>query len=349
MSTSALLSLLKSALPLIQAPMAGAQGSRLAAAVSQAGALGSLPAALLPPDALRAELQRLQATGLPYNVNFFCHTPPVSDPARDAAWRTRLSHRFDAEFGTDLRHAPGGAGRLPFSAEAAQLLAEFRPPVVSFHFGLPTPALLQSVKDWGAVVMSSATTVEEARWLQAHGADVVIAQGLEAGGHRGHFLDDDLTRQLGLMALLPQVVDAVTVPVVATGGIADARGVRAAMALGASGVQVGTAYLLCDEADTSAVHRRALAGPEAAHTALTNVFTGRPARGVLNRAMREMGPLADDAPRFPLATSALAPLRAEAEARDSGDFSPLWAGQAAGLARPKTAAALTRALAAGLA
>lgn len=349
MSTPALLALLKTELPLIQAPLAGAQGSRLAIAAAQAGALGSLPAAMLSMDTLQAELQRLQAAGLPYNVNFFCHTPPVTDPVRDAAWRTRLSHRFDAEFGTDLRNAPGGAGRVPFTAEAAELLAHYRPPVVSFHFGLPTPALLQSVKDWGAVVMSSATTVEEARWLQAHGADVVIAQGLEAGGHRGHFLDDDLTRQLGLMALLPQVVDAVTVPVVATGGIADARGVRAAMALGASGVQVGTAYLLCPEADTSAVHRRALAGPEVAHTALTNVFTGRPARGVLNRVMREMGPLADDAPRFPLATSALAPLRAEAEARDSGDFSPLWAGQAAGLARPKTAAALTRALAAGLA
>ena len=349
MSTPALLALLKTELPLIQAPLAGAQGSRLAIAAAQAGALGSLPAAMLSMDTLQAELQRLQAAGLPYNVNFFCHTPPVTDPVRDAAWRTRLSHRFDAEFGTDLRNAPGGAGRVPFTAEAAELLAHYRPPVMSFHFGLPTPALLQSVKDWGAVVMSSATTVEEARWLQAHGADVVIAQGLEAGGHRGHFLDDDLTRQLGLMALLPQVVDAVTVPVVATGGIADARGVRAAMALGASGVQVGTAYLLCPEADTSAVHRRALAGPEVAHTALTNVFTGRPARGVLNRVMREMGPLADDAPRFPLATSALAPLRAEAEARDSGDFSPLWAGQAAGLARPKTAAALTRALAAGLA
>lgn len=348
MSMSTLLSLLQTELPLIQAPMAGAQGSRLAAAVSQAGALGSLPAALLSPEALKAELERLQASCRPYNVNFFCHTPPVTDPARDAAWRTRLSHRFDAEFGTDLRNAPNGAGRAPFTAEAAALLAHFRPPVVSFHFGLPAPALLQAVKDWGAVVMSSATTVAEARWLQAHGADVVIAQGLEAGGHRGHFLDDDLSLQQGLMALLPQVVDAVTVPVVAAGGMADARGVRAAMALGASGVQVGTAYLLCPEADTSTVHRRALASPAAAHTALTNVFTGRPARGVLNRVMREMGPLADDAPRFPLATSALAPLRAEAEARDNGDFSPLWAGQAAPLSRPLPAAELTRALAAGL-
>lgn len=346
--SGALLSLLKTGLPLIQAPMAGCQGSRLALAVGSAGALGSLPAAMLSADALEAELRRLQAGGRPYNVNFFCHTPPEPDPVRDAAWRTRLSHRFDAEFGTDLRNAPGGAGRVPFSAEAAELLAAYRPPVVSFHFGLPAPALLERVKGWGAVVMSSATTVAEARWLQARGADVVIAQGLEAGGHRGHFLDTDLTLQMGLMALLPQVVDAVQVPVVAAGGVGDARGVRAAMALGAAGVQVGSAYLLCPEADTSAVHRRALGSEAAAHTALTNVFTGRPARGVMNRVMREMGPLAEDAPRFPLATSALAPLRTEAEARDSSDFSPLWSGQAVGLCRPMPAAELTRALAEGL-
>lgn len=328
--------------------MAGVQGSRLAIAVGEAGALGSLPAAMLSPDALQAELARLQAAGRPYNVNFFCHTPPEPDPVREAAWRTRLSHRFDAEFGTHLQQAPTGAGRVPFTAEAAELLVAYKPPVVSFHFGLPAPALLERVKGWGAVVMSSATTVAEARWLEARGADIVIAQGLEAGGHRGHFLDTDLTLQLGLMALLPQVVDAVKVPVVATGAISDVRGVRAAMALGAAGVQVGTAYLLCPEADTSAVHRRALGSEAAAHTALTNVFTGRPARGVVNRVMREMGPLADDAPRFPLATSALAPLRTEAEARDSGDFSPLWSGQAAGLCRPMPAAALTRALAEGL-
>lgn len=335
--------------PVIQAPMAGVQGSRLALAVGAAGGLGSLPAAMLSPEQLRAELAALQAAGRPYNVNFFCHTPPPPDPARDAAWRTKLAARYDAEFGTDLANAPAGAGRAPFTAELAELVAPFRPPVVSFHFGLPAPALLAAVKGWGAFVLSSATTVDEARWLEAHGADAVIAQGWEAGGHRGHFLSDELTRQPGLFALLPQVVDAVRLPVIAAGGIADARGVRAAFALGASAVQVGTAYLRCPESDTSAWHRAALDNPDSAHTAPTNVFTGRPARGIVNRAMRELGPLADDAPRFPQATSPIAPLRAAAEKRGSGDFSPLWAGQNVGaaLAAGADAAGLTLHLASG--
>lgn len=337
------------AFPVIQAPMAGVQGSRLALAVGAAGALGSLPAAMLSPDVLRTELATLQAAGRPYNVNFFCHAPPAPDPARDAAWRAKLAARYDGEFSTDLANAPAGAGRAPFTAALAELIAPFRPPVVSFHFGLPAPELLEAVKGWGALVLSSATTVDEARWLEAHGADAVIAQGWEAGGHRGHFLSDDLTRQPGLFALLPQVVDAVKLPVIAAGGIADARGVRAAFALGASAVQVGTAYLRCPEADTSALHRAALDSPASAHTAPTNVFTGRPARGIVNRAMRELGPLADDAPWFPQATAPIAPLRAAAEQRGSGDFSPFWAGQNAGTAPSGAvdAAALTLELARG--
>ncbi|MEF7616886.1 nitronate monooxygenase [Aquincola sp. MAHUQ-54] len=333
--------------PVIQAPMAGSQGSRLALAVSAAGGLGSLPAAMLTADALRAELAALQAGGRPYNVNFFCHRPPEPDAARDAAWRGRLAALYDAEFGLDLANAPAGAGRAPFTAEIAALVADVRPPVISFHFGLPTRELLDEVKRWGSFVLSSATTVDEARWLEAHGADAVIAQGWEAGGHRGHFLDDDLTRQPGLFALLPQVVDAVKLPVVAAGGIADARGVRAAFALGASAVQVGTAYLRCPEAGTSALHRAALGSPDAAHTALTNVFSGRPARGIVNRAMRELGPLADDAPRFPNATAPIAPLRAAAEKAGTGAFSPLWAGQHVA-AEALDAAALTAALARGV-
>jgi nitronate monooxygenase len=341
--------LLGTELPIIQAPMAGSQGSRLALAVGAAGGLGSLPAAMLSTQALRAELALLRDSGRPYNVNFFAHTPPTVDEAREAAWRGKLAQRYDAEFGTDLAHAPAGPGRAPFTAEIADAVAEFRPPIVSFHFGLPTRELLARVKGWGAVVLSSATTVEEALWLEANGADAVIAQGLEAGGHRGHFLRDDLTAQLGLFALLPQVVDAVKLPVIAAGGIADARGVRAAFALGASAVQVGTAYLRCPEADTSALHRAALGRPEAAHTALTNVFSGRPARGIVNRAMRELGPLAEDAPRFPLATSPIAPLRAASEKAGSGEFSPLWAGQnVSGAAGNRGAEELTRALAGGL-
>ncbi len=332
-------------LPLIQAPMAGAQGSALAIAVSNAGGLGSLPCAMLGPDALCAELGRIRAqTDKPYNVNFFCHRPPVPDATREALWRQSLAHYY-REFDVDPATIPAGPGRLPFDTAAADLLAEFKPPVVSFHFGLPDRALLARVRSWGAKVISSATTVDEARWLEANGADVIVAQGLEAGGHRGMFLTDDLTTQMGTLALLPQIVRAVRVPVVAAGGIADAAGVRAALALGAAGVQVGTAYLLCPEASTSALHRAALQSDVAGHTALTNLYTGRPARGIMTRLMREQGPLSQLAPAFPLATNAVAPLRAKAEAAGSGDFSPLWAGQNTGGCRSVPAAQLTRELA----
>jgi nitronate monooxygenase len=313
-------------IPLIQAPMAGVQDHRLAVAVSQAGALGSLPGAMLDAAGLRRELTALTGkTRQPYNLNFFCHSPPTPQPEREAAWRLALAPYY-AELGIDPASIATGPGRQPFSAEMADLLDEFRPAVVSFHFGLPEASLLARVKAGGAKVLSSATTVEEALWLQDHGADAIIAQGLEAGGHRGHFLDPDLSRQLGTFALLPQLVRAVQVPVIAAGGVVDAAGVRAAMALGAAGVQVGTAYLCCDEATTSAVHRAALTGPETGHTALTNLFSGRPARGMVNRLMRELGPLSAVAPDFPLASAAIAPLRSAAESRGSGDFSPLWAG-----------------------
>jgi nitronate monooxygenase len=332
-------------LPLIQAPMAGAQGSALAIAVSNAGGLGSLPCAMLGPDALCSELGRIRAqTDKPYNVNFFCHRPPVPDATREALWRQSLAHYY-REFDVDPAIFPAGPGRLPFDTAAADLLAEFKPPVVSFHFGLPDMALLARVRSWGAKVISSATTVDEARWLEANGADVIVAQGLEAGGHRGMFLTDDLTTQMGTLALLPQIARAVRVPVVAAGGIADAAGVRAALALGAAGVQVGTAYLLCPEASTSALHRAALQSDVAGHTALTNLYTGRPARGIMTRLMREQGPLSQLAPAFPLATNAVAPLRAKAEAAGSGDFSPLWAGQNASGCRAVPAAQLTRELA----
>jgi len=329
--------LLGISLPVIQAPMAGSQGSALAIAVSNAGGLGSLPCAMLGPDALRGELEALRAgSGRPYNVNFFCHTPPAPDAAREALWRQALAPYY-AEFGIDPAGIAPGPGRAPFTAEIAELIAPYRPPVVSFHFGLPSADLLARVKSWGARVLSSATTVDEARWLEDHGADVIIAQGNEAGGHRGIFLSEDVDTQAGTFALLPQVVAAVRVPVVAAGGIADARTVAAARALGAAGVQAGTAFLLCPEASTSAVHRAALKRP-AAHTALTNLFSGRPARGIVNRIVRELGPVSAAAPAFPLATAAIAPLRAKAEAQGSGEFSPLWCSQNASACRELPAA-----------
>lgn len=341
--------LLGSELPLIQAPMAGSQGHRLAAAVCEAGGLGSIPCAMLSSAALRQELQAMrELTERPFNLNFFSHVPPEPDTAREAGWREALAPYY-AELGVDPANITSGPGRLPFNDEAAAMVEEFRPAVVSFHFGLPDETLLQRVLRSGAKILSSATTLDEALWLQERGVDAVIAQGLEAGGHRGHFLDHDLSRQLGTFALLPQLVDALDVPVIAAGGISDARGVAAAMALGAAGVQVGSAYLLCPEATTSAIHRAALQSPAARHTALTNLFSGRPARGIVNRLMREMGPLSTQAPAFPLATAAIAPLRAAAEAQGSGDFSPLWAGQHVASCRPMPAAELTRELARGFA
>jgi nitronate monooxygenase len=341
--------LLGARLPLIQAPMAGVQGAALAIAVNNAGGLGSLPGAMLTPEALQAELTALtRGTVNPWNLNFFCHTPPAPDPVREARWRETLAPFYtEAEAGLDIHAVPAGAGRVPFSHAVADAVEPFRPPVMSFHFGLHTPDLLARVTAWGSIVLSSATTVEEARWLVAHGADAVIAQGVEAGGHRGMFLTDELTTQVGTFALLPQIVAAVDVPVIAAGGIADAAGVAAALALGAAGVQVGTAYLCCPEATTSAIHRAALQSDAARHTALTTLFTGRPARGIVNRVMRELGPLNPAAPAFPTATAAIAPLRAHWERQGSGDFSPLWSGQNASGCRSIAAAELTRQLAQG--
>jgi nitronate monooxygenase len=303
---------------------------------------------MLGPEALRAELTTLAAAkGRAFNLNFFCHTQPEPEAEREAAWRAVLAPYY-RELDLDPDALPAGALRTPFSAVQAALIEEFRPAVVSFHFGLPTPELLARVRACGAKILSSATTVAEACWLDARGVDAIIAQGLEAGGHRGMFLTEDVSTQLGTFALVPQIVRAVRAPVIATGGIADAAGVRAALALGAAGVQIGSAYLLCPEATTSAVHRAALQGPDAGHTALTRLFSGRPARGIMNRLMRELGPLSPLAPAFPLASTALAGLRARAESQGSGDFSPLWCGQNAQGCRETPAAELTRALAAGL-
>jgi len=333
--------------PLIQAPMAGVQLSALTIAVSKAGGLGSLPCAMLTVEAMRKELAAVRAaTDRPYNVNFFVHTPPPPDAQRETAWRSRLTPYY-REHGIDPDAIPAGPGRAPFTVEAADVLEEFKPPVVSFHFGLPPADLVRRLHSWGSKILASATTVDEARWLEAHGADAIIAQGVEAGGHRGNFLSDDISTQPGTFALVPQVVRAVKVPVIAAGGIADPKGVKAAMALGASAVQVGTAFLLCPEATTSAVHRAALKSEAARNTVLTNVFTGRPARGIVNRVIRELGPMNEGAPAFPLATSAITPLRTKAEAQGKGDFSPLWSGQNATGCREIPAGELTAELAQG--
>lgn len=330
--------------PIVQAPMVGPRAA-LAASVSEGGGLGSLACAALSPEAVRTEAAAIRArTDRPFNLNFFCHVREASDPIRDVAWQARLAP-FYAEFGLDPAAPITMANRAPFDEAMLAILSEVRPPVVSFHFGLPEPRLLAAVKDLGCRVFSSATTVREARWLAERGVDAIIAQGAEAGGHRGMFLGGDVGTQVGTIALVPQVVDAVDVPVIAAGGIADARGIAAAFMLGASAVQIGTGYLRCPEAAISAPHRAALRSARDEDTTFTNVLTGKPARGLANRAIRELGPLSADAPVFPDAAIGLQPLRMEAERRGSGDFSPLWSGQAAALGLEIGAAELTRHLA----
>ncbi len=331
-------------LPIIQAPMASAQGASMAAAVCQAGGLGSLPCAMLDVDKARAEIGVIrQRAAAPLNVNFFTHEPAVPDPAADRRWREAL-RPFYVERGLDPETEAPAVNRAPFDASMCDMVEEAKPEVVSFHFGLPATGLLKRVKAAGCIVISSATSVREARWLAERGVDAIIAQGYEAGGHRGIFLSDDISSQAGTMALVPQVVDAVDLPVIAAGGITDGRGIAAAFALGASAVQIGTAYLFTPEATLTDMHRRALANASDDGTALTNLFTGRPARGLFNRVMREIGPMSDKAPPFPTAGGALAPLKAAAEAGGAAEFSSLWSGQAAGLGRPMDAGKLTRTL-----
>lgn len=331
--------------PIVQAPMAGAMDAELVAEACEGGALGSLPCAMLTPEKMRSEFAKIRGiTSKPVNINFFCHTPPELNNAREAGWRDRLKLYYQ-ERGIDPDAPVPSSNRVPFDDAFCAAVEELRPEVVSFHFGLPNADLVKRVKAAGCLVISSATTVDEARWLEERGVDAVIAQGSEAGGHRGMFLSDDVAAQVGTFALVPQVVDAVKVPVIAAGGVTDARGIAAALALGAAGVQIGTAYLFAPESKISAPHRAALKSARDDGTAITNVMTGRPARGLYNRLMRELGPINDIAPAFPLAAGALAPLKAKAEAAGSGEFTALWAGQAAALGRELPSRKLTRQLA----
>jgi nitronate monooxygenase len=325
--------------PIIQAPMAGAGGVELCVAAMTGGALGSLPCALLSPEQVREQVGevRSRASG-PINLNFFCHKMP--EAVDQGAWVALLQPYYD-EYGVEP--GKGGPLRLPFDEQMCSVVEALRPEVVSFHFGLPEPALLDRVKATGAVVLSSATTIEEARWLEERGAHAIIAQGFEAGGHTGRFLGSDPAEAVGLFALLPQIVDAVSVPVIPAGGIADGRGIAAAFVLGAAAVQLGTAYLHTPEVPISTVHRERL---REGHTVFTNLLTGGLARGARGRLIDELGAVRSEAPPYPLASEALASIRKAAEQQGEYGFGPMWAGQAAPLGQPFPAAELTRKLAA---
>jgi nitronate monooxygenase len=340
-----LLDLFKTEFPIVQAPMAGVMDADLVIAAAQGGALGSLPCAMLSVEKAREQVHIIrQRVSAPVNMNFSCHKVVDVDPQRFAAWKQRLAPYY-RELGLDPAALVNTANRAPFDSAMCELVEELKPEVVSFYYGLPDHALLKRVKAAGCIVIASATIVKEAIWLEENGADAVIAQGAEAGGHRSMFLTENMAEQPGTFALVPQVVDAVKVPVIAAGGIADGRGIVAAFALGAAGVQIGTAYLRCPESLLIAPARAALARALDDSTVITNVMTGRPARGVPNRLMHEIGAIVADAPAFPHAATGLAPLKAAAEKLGKVDFTNLWAGQAVRLGRDMPAAELTRALA----
>jgi nitronate monooxygenase len=340
-----LLDLLKTEFPIVLAPMAGIMDADLVIAAAQGGALGSLPCAMFSVEKAREQINIIRRrVSAPVNMNFFCHTAVDADSQREAGWKRRLAAYYE-ELGLDPAAPVNAANRAPFDAAMCELVEELKPEVVSFHFGLPDHALLRRVKAAGCIVISSATIVREAIWLEENGADAIIAQGAEAGGHRGMFLTENIAEQPGTFALVPQVVDAVKVPVIAAGGIADGRGIAAAFALGAAGVQIGSAYLRCPESKVIAPARVALAQARDDSTVITNVMTGRPARGVANRVMREVGPISPDSPAFPHSATVLAPLKMAAESLGKVDFTNLWAGQAVRMGREMPAAELTRALA----
>jgi nitronate monooxygenase len=324
--------------PIVQAPMAGAGGVELCVAAIESGALGSLPCGMLSPEQVRGQVKQVRSvTDGPFALNFFCHTMPTE--VDDSAWRALLRPYCD-EFG--VAPGNGGAMRLPFDEEMAAVVEEAKPPVISFHFGLPAEPLLSRVKAAGAAIIGNATTVEEALWLEERGADAVIAQGFEAGGHTGRFLGSDPAESIGLLALVPLIADAVSVPVIAAGGIGDGRGIAAALTLGASAVQLGTAYLHTPEARISDAHRQRL---NDGRTLFTNLMSGGLARGLHGRLVDELGAIREEAPRYPLASAALAPIRAAAEKQGEYGFGPMWAGQAAPLGEALPATELTRNLA----
>jgi nitronate monooxygenase len=322
--------------PVIQAPTAGAATPELAAAVSAGGALGSLGSAALAPDELVSQARAVRAaTDRPFNVNFFCHRPPELDEADAARARQRFGPLY-RELGLGRPPDPS-VPAIAFDVERLAALLEIRPAVASFNFGLPDRAALEAIREAGCRVLSSATTVAEAEHLAERGADAVIAQGAEAGGHRGSFLVGGDDGPVGTLALVPQVVDAIDIPVIAAGGIGDGRGLAAALCLGAAGGQIGTAFLACPEAAIHPLYRDALRSARAEATTITRSFSGRPARALRNRAVAEAG--GDPLP-YPAQLSLSRVLGEAAAERGSAEFLAMWAGQAAPLAREVPAAEL---------
>jgi nitronate monooxygenase len=328
--------------PVVQAPMAQISTAELVVAVARAGALGSLGTAVLAPEAIEGQVRAVRAAGeLPFALNFFCHAPPSLDDPRFAPMAARLAP-YRRELGLP---DPSGLAPPPppFDARTLDLLLALRPPAASFHFGLPDARALAAIRAARIFVLATATSVEEARILEARGADAIVAQGVEAGGHQGTFTDAG--GGLATLELVPRVAAAVALPVIAAGGIMDGRDVAAALRLGASAAQLGTAFLGCPEAQLDPLYRRTLGEPAAARTRLTTLFSGRPARAIVNRLLDELADLEGQTPAFPLQRQLVAGLAQAAASRGSAEFLAMWAGTGAARLRRMPAAELVQTLA----
>ena len=328
--------LLDSDYPIIQAPMAGATTPEMAIAAANAGAIGSLGCAMQTPDAVRSDMTQVRrGTNRSINLNFFVHTPPCANSDRAKAAQDRLAGWYDR---LDAGNMPDAVEtHFPFDTAMCEAVATLAPKAVSFHFGLPDSAMIKALKAEGIVILSSATSVAEAQYLEENGADAIIAQGFEAGGHSGWFLPRGTAEVAGTMALVPRIVDAVKLPVIATGGIADGRGIAAALMLGAAGVQVGTAFLATPESAASNTHKRSLLAASGDDTMISKAFSGRRARTIVNKYATEMDPV-DNWPDFPLMNTLTGPIRKASVNSDSPDAIALWSGQAVGLIRATSTA-----------
>ncbi len=328
--------------PIIQAPMAGASTPAMAAAAANNGCMGSLGCAMMKPDVYIDTFNKTRSlTNGALNMNFFCHVEPVEKPDRNER-AFELLKPFYEEMGQD-QMPDAVATHFPFGDEIFEAVLQACPNVMSFHFGLPNQKYVDALKERGVKILCSATTAAEAREQEARGVDAVIAQGWEAGGHHGFYLEKQ-TAAIGTFALVPQLVDAVDIPVIAAGGIADGRGIAAALALGASGVQIGTAFLTTEETGIPEVHKNSLLASDGSNTQLTRIFSGRPARGLQNRYMDEIKPFEDELPDFPLMNTLTGPLRKFSAENDKPDFVAQWSGQAVSLNRTGTTAELIQRL-----
>jgi len=317
--------------PIIQAPMAGSSTIAMAAAAANAGCMGSHGCAMMTPEVYKDTFDQTRTlTNGALNMNFFCHKAPDIDVQKATFAQEKLTPFYD-EFG--LGDVPEvKPTHFPFGETMMEAVLASRPNVVSFHFGLPPQQIIERFKKEGLIILSSATTQAEAKDLERRGVDAIIAQGWEAGGHHGFYLKDN-TASIGTMALVPQLVDVVDVPVIAAGGIADGRGIAAALALGAAGVQIGTAFLTTDESGVPAPHRASLLASDGSNTNLTKVFSGRPARGIQNRYMDEMAAVENELPDFPLMNTLTGSLRKASAAANKPDFASQWSGQGVALNR----------------